>query len=105
MHSEKREGEEEHQEQRPHHERNREIDLAEQPTAHGSDQHRRAANHLAGGEDTIHGTVITQTPNSVDEPRLHRPRVEGVSESQEHRHGSEGDDSRPDLGEGDIAQR
>ena len=104
VHPEEREDEEKQQEQRSHDERNREVDLTKQPSADCADQHRRAADHLPVGEDTIHRTFVAQTANAVDEPRFHRPRIERVPETKEHGNDREGDHSPADLGECHIGK-
>ncbi len=104
VHPEEREDKEKQQEHRTHDEGNREVDLTKQPSPDCAHQHRCAADHLPVGEDTIHRTFVAQTPNAVDEPRFHRPRIERVAKPKEHGNDREGDYSPAYLGECHIGK-
>ncbi len=84
--------------------RDREIELPEEAAADRPREHRDAGDLLAAREDDVERPRVASDGQCVDEPRLHRPRVEGEAQAHCDRHDRERDDARADLREPDVAE-
>ena len=65
--------------------RDAEVDLPQKPTADRPDEHRGARHLRAPREHPVEDALVARRRESVDEPRLHRARVEGEPERHDHR--------------------
>ncbi len=105
VHHDERHDEDSDEQNRPNDVRDAEVDLPEKPTADRADEHRGARHLRASCEDAVEDAAIARRSQGVDEPRLHRARVEGEPERHEHRCECEREHPRSDLGEPDVGKR
>jgi hypothetical protein len=82
--------EESHRERQPEQNRTHDVrdaemgGLRQEPSPHGSDQHRDAGNHLPASEDGIELAFESGKRERVDEPGFGRPGKEGETEAKEN---------------------
>ncbi len=105
VHHEERDREDGREQDRTHEVRDAQVDLPEQPSTDGPGQHRGSRHLRAAREDAVEHTSIPRRAQGVDEPGLHRARVEREAERHQDRRERKRDDTGVDLGQADIEER